>query len=165
MRPVFLGIGGNLVPDGFATVRDGCAAAIDMLAETGFSDIRRSNWYETAPVPVSDQPWYVNAVITAQTSLVPEDVLAALHHVEAQFGRTRSVRNAARVLDIDLLDFDGLISDSSDLTLPHPRMHERAFVLLPLRDVAPGWRHPVLKTDIAAMMAAMPAGQDIRRAD
>ena len=104
-------------------------------------------------------------VIAAQTSHVPEDVLAALHNVEAQFGRTRSVRNAARVLDIDLLDFDGLISDSSDLTLPHPRMHERAFVLLPLRDVAPGWRHPVLKTDIAAMMAAMPAGQDIRRAD
>ena len=109
MRPVFLGIGGNLVPDGFASVRDGLVAAIDMLAASGFSHISRSSWYETAPVPISEQPWYVNAVIAAQTSLAPEDALAALHKIEAQFGRTRSVRNAARVLDIDLLDLDGLV--------------------------------------------------------
>ncbi|MBM59933.1 MAG: 2-amino-4-hydroxy-6-hydroxymethyldihydropteridine diphosphokinase [Rhodospirillaceae bacterium] len=165
MRPVFLGIGGNLVPDGFASVRDGLVAAIDMLAGSGFLHISRSSWYETAPVPISDQPWYVNAVIAAQTSLAPEDALAALHKIEAQFGRTRSVRNAARVLDIDLLDLDGLVRGSAELTLPHPRMHDRAFVLLPLRDVAPAWRHPVSGMDISAMMAAMPTGQDIRRAD
>ena len=165
MTRVLLGIGGNLVPAGFTTVRAGCEAAIMRLAEAGFADVTVSPWYETAPVPVSDQPWYLNAVISATTELTAESALAALHAVEAAFGRVRGQRNAARVLDIDLLDYGGLASQVEQLVLPHQRMHQRAFVLLPLRDLAPDWRHPTLHQDLPELIAAMPPGQQIRRAD
>ncbi|MGC6498162.1 MAG: 2-amino-4-hydroxy-6-hydroxymethyldihydropteridine diphosphokinase [Candidatus Puniceispirillaceae bacterium] len=162
---VFLGIGGNLVPEGYSSVRAGCGAAVAQLAARGFSDLETSPWYETAPVPVSDQPWYVNAVIAATTSMPPDVALAAIHAVEADFGRVRGVRNAARVLDIDLLDYGGMVLQSDEITLPHPRMHQRAFVLLPLRDLAPDWVHPVLQQELPPLIAALPPNQEIRRAD
>ena len=165
MTRVFLGIGGNLVAEGFASVRDGCAAAMARLEVSGFADLAVSPWYETAPVPVSDQPWYMNAVISATTSLAPAAALAVLHDVEAAFGRVRGQRNAARVLDIDLLDFGGMILQTENLVLPHPRMHQRAFVLLPLHDLAPDWLHPALQRDLPALIAALSPEQQIRRAD
>ena len=165
MTRVFLGIGGNLVPEGYTSVRDGCDAAIEQLAASGFADLESSPWYETAPVPVSDQPCYMNAVILATTSMPPDVTLAALHAVEADFGRVRSVRNAARVLDIDLLDYGGVVLQSDEITLPHPRMHQRAFVLLPLRDLAPGWVHPVLQQEVGPLIAALAPDQQIRRAE
>ena len=164
MTRVFLGIGSNLVPEGYASVRAGCEAAVERLAACGFADLVSSPWYKTAPVPVSDQPWYMNAVISATTSMPPDVALAAIHAVEADFGRVRSVRNAARVLDIDLLDCGGMVLQSDEITLPHPRMHQRAFVLLPLRDLAPDWVHPVLQQEVGHLIAALPAKQEIRRA-
>ena len=165
MTRVFLGIGGNLVPEGYASVRAGCDAAIEQLAASGFADLESSPWYETAPVPVSDQPWYMNAVISATTSMPPDVTLAAIHAVEADFGRVRGVRNAARVLDIDLLDYGGMVLQSDAITLPHPRMHQRAFVLLPLRNLAPDWVHPVLQQAVEPLIAALPPDQEIRRAE
>jgi len=161
---VFLGIGGNLVPEGYASVRAGCDAAIERLAAIGFADLESSPWYETAPVPILDQPWYMNAVISAMTSMPPDVALAAIHAVEADFGRVRGVHNAARVLDIDLLDYGGKILQSDTITLPHPRMHQRAFVLLPLRDLAPDWVHPVLQQKVGPLIAVLPPDQEIRRA-
>ena len=163
MTRVFLGIGGNLVPEGYPSVRAGCGAAVAQLARRGFADLVSSPWYETAPVPVSDQPWYMNAVISATTSMPPDVALDAIHAVEADFGRVRGVRNAARVLDIDLLDYGGMVLQSDAITLPHPRMHQRAFVLLPLRDIAPDWVHPVLQQELGPLIAALPADQEIHR--
>ena len=159
---IILGIGANLVPDGYKTPQQGCAAALEQLAQHDITILEQSRWFETAPVPVSDQPWFVNAVILAETALPAAAVLAALHHIENQFGRTRNQRNEARVLDIDLVDYDGMVSGSDELALPHPRMHERAFVLLPLYDVMPDWVHPVTRSSISTLIAALPADQMIR---
>ena len=163
-QTLLIGIGANLAPDGFDTPRAGCEAAIDSLAAHGIDVAAVSPWYETAPVPVSDQPWFNNAVIRARTVLAASDALAALHRVEAAFGRVRTVRNAARVLDLDLLDYGALLIEEDGMTIPHPRLHERAFVLLPLRDVAPDYRHPATGAAIDDLIAALPVGQQIRRA-
>ena len=162
---ILIGIGANLSPDGYATPREGCEAAIASLAELGIEVVAVSPWYETAPVPISDQPWFNNAVIAATTSMSAEDALAALHRVEAGFGRIRTVRNAARVLDLDLLDYGGTTYGDDNISIPHPRLHERAFVLLPMRDVAPGYTHPETELGIDDLIAALPADQQIRKAD
>jgi len=159
---ILLGIGANLVPDGYGSVRHGCEAAIAMLADHEILLDRQSRWFETAPVPISDQPWFVNAVLLARTALSPKETLVQLHAIESQFGRTRNVRNEARVLDIDLLDYDGRVVDEPSLTLPHPRLHQRAFVLMPLMDILPEWTHPKTGDGVSAMLSALPGEQDIR---
>ena len=116
-------------------------------------------------MPISDQPWFVNAVILAETELPAAGALAALHRIEKIFGRTRNQRNEARVLDIDLVDYGGMVTDREDLILPHPRMHERAFVLLPLRDVVPDWVHPITRSSIATLIEALPEDQMLRPID
>ena len=124
----------------------------------------RSPWYESEAVPKSDQPWYVNAVLRASSDLTPDALLAALHAVEVRFGRTRGTANAARSLDLDLLDHQGRVSAEGEWPiLPHPRMRLRAFVLLPLRDLHPAWRHPQEDVSLEALIAALPGGQEIRR--
>ena len=161
---LFIGLGANLTPDGFATPQAGCEAAMVMLGDLGVNVVRMSRWYESAPVPPSDQPWYLNAVAEAATSFDADATLAVLHQVEAHFGRVRSVRNAARVLDLDLLDFGGQIHDQTALTVPHPRMHERAFVLVPLRDLVTDWTHPQTGQSLDALIDRLPADQLIRPA-
>ncbi len=161
---LFIGLGANLTPDGYASPREGCAAAVSALADEGVHLSALSNWYESAPVPISDQPWYLNAVAEASTELDAASTLTALHHIERRFGRVRTERNAARVLDLDLLDFAGMVSDSSELALPHPRLHQRAFVLLPLGELCPDWVHPVSGITIQDLIAMIPADQQIRLA-
>jgi 2-amino-4-hydroxy-6-hydroxymethyldihydropteridine diphosphokinase len=161
---LFIGLGANLAPDGYATPREGCIAALSALADEGVHLSALSHWYESAPVPISDQPWYLNAVAEATTELDAASTLAALHHIEGRFGRVRIERNAARVLDLDLLDFAGIVSDTSNLVLPHPRLHERAFVLLPLSELSPDWVHPVSGIAIQDLIALIPVGQQIRLA-
>lgn len=160
---LFLGIGANLVPDGYQSVREGCEAAIALMPGMGIDVDGLSPWYETAPVPVSDQPWFVNAVISARSAMPPASVLAALHQIESRFGRTRTVRNEARVLDIDLLDYNGQLLEEGGLTIPHPRLDQRAFVLLPLRDLAPDWEHPQSGKSVRDLVATLDPDQQIRR--
>ena len=164
MTRLFVGLGANLTPAGFATPQAGCEAAMLMLSDLGVNIIRVSRWYESAPVPPSDQPWYLNAVAEATTSFDAAETLAVLHQVEAHFGRVRSVRNAARVIDLDLVDFGGQIQDQTALTVPHPLMHERAFVLLPLRDLVADWTHPRTGQSLDALIDSLPANQVIRPA-
>jgi 2-amino-4-hydroxy-6-hydroxymethyldihydropteridine diphosphokinase len=122
-----------------------CKWAVEKLADIPGLHLQRvSRWYRTAPVPASDQPDYVNGVARLSGEVAPEALLERLHAIEAQAGRVRSSPNAARVLDLDLLAVDGVVRHGPGLVLPHPRLAERAFVLWPLCDVAPGWRHPVL---------------------
>ena len=161
---LFIGLGANLTPDGYANPREGCIAAVLALADEGVHLSALSRWYESAPVPISGQPWYLNAVAEATAELDAASTLTALHNIERRFGRVRIERNAARVLDLDLLDFAGMTSDARDWALPHPRLHERAFVLLPLHDLVDDWTHPETGTPLDALITQLPAGQLIRRA-
>lgn len=121
----------------------------------------RSRLYRSAPVPPSDQPWYVNAVARIETDRSPRDLLALLHRIEAAYGRERREVNGARTLDLDLLAYGDVVLRGGDgaPVLPHPRMHQRAFVLLPLREVAPDWHHPVLGQTVDDLIAALPPDQ------
>ena len=122
----------------------------------------RSGWYKTAPVPVSDQPWYRNRVFTIETEKTAREVLEILLSVEAELGRVRTVRNAPRVLDLDLLAYhDEIIDAPPELIVPHPRMHLRAFVLYPLQEIAPNWVHPKRGQNIAEMIENLPPEQEI----
>jgi 2-amino-4-hydroxy-6-hydroxymethyldihydropteridine diphosphokinase len=158
---VFIGLGANLPHERFGSPRRTLEAALAELDRKGVRTVRVSPWYRTAPVPASDQPWYVNAVAEVASDLPADALLAELHAVEAAFGRARTVPNAARPIDLDLLDFQGEIAPGGRgrATLPHPRMTDRAFVLLPLADLAPEWRHPVSGLSIRALIEALPADQ------
>jgi 2-amino-4-hydroxy-6-hydroxymethyldihydropteridine diphosphokinase len=116
-----------------------------------------SRWYETAPVPPSGQPPYVNGAIrlSAAEPVDPAALLADLLAIEAAFGRTRAAANAARTLDLDLIAIGATVRDSPDPILPHPRAHLRRFVLVPLADVAAGWVHPRLGIDVRGMLAGL----------
>jgi 2-amino-4-hydroxy-6-hydroxymethyldihydropteridine diphosphokinase len=159
---ILVGIGSNLAGTGYESPLQTAAAAIDELPKIGIDVLRRSQWYLSEPVPVSDQPWFVNGVIAANTEFGPEPLLERLLDLETRFGRVRGERNAARTLDLDLLDYDGRLCATQRLVLPHPRLHERRFVLAPLSEIAPQWRHPRLDHTAAELLARLPAGQPIR---
>jgi 2-amino-4-hydroxy-6-hydroxymethyldihydropteridine diphosphokinase len=129
--------------------------ALGELEGQGVKIVRVSAFYETPAWPDPTQPAFVNAVAVLRTPLQPVELLALLHGVETAFGRLRSAPNAPRSLDLDLLDYDGRLVAEPGLTLPHPRMAERSFVLVPLRDVAPDWRHPVTRLDAQEMLAGL----------
>lgn len=112
------------------------AALAAIAALPGVALLRRSSCYQTAPVGYADQPDFINAVCEVETTLAPQALLVALLEVEQAFGRVRTFRNAPRVLDLDLLLVEGVVLDTAFLTLPHPRMHQRAFVMLPLAEMA-----------------------------
>jgi len=116
-------------------------AALASLDAKGITVERQSGFYQSEAWPNPADPPFVNAVASVRTGLRPADLLRVLHEVEAEFGRTQGARNAPRTLDLDLIDYDHRI-EHGDPELPHPRMQDRAFVLVPLRDVAPDWRHP-----------------------
>lgn len=155
-----IGIGGNLDSRHFGTPLDTCIAAVCALGAKEVTVLRRSRWYRSDPMPISNQPPFVNGVIEVATMHAPKQLLSVLHGVEAEFGRRRGVVNAARVLDLDLLTYNNQVSTSDpDVRLPHPRMHERAFVLKPFVELAPHWKHPIFGTSIIELLAQIPPGQ------
>lgn len=159
---ILIAIGAN-VPSAHGAPRATCEAALRALAHRGVTVLRVSRWYETAPVPASDQPWFANAVVEIATDLEPHVLLALLHEIEQAFGRERGAPNAARTLDLDLIAYhDRVIEEPGGLAVPHPRMAARAFVLRPLADLAPGWRHPVTGAAVADLIAQLPPGQEVR---
>jgi 2-amino-4-hydroxy-6-hydroxymethyldihydropteridine diphosphokinase len=162
---IFLGAGANLPHERYGSPRQTLEAALAALDGQGVRLVRISPWYRTAPVPASDQPWFVNAVAEVDSALPADALLAALHVVEAAFGRARTVPNAARPIDLDLLDYCGEIAAGGPgkATLPHPRLAGRAFVLRPLADLAPDWRHPVTGQPIAELLRALPTDQVAER--
>ena len=163
---ILLGLGSNLTTDRHDSSTEVLEASLKALSNRDIEVAARSSWYRSAPVPASDQPWFVNGVARVRTALPPRDLLAALHDVEAEFGRVRSLRNASRTLDLDLLAYgDAVIEEPAGLVLPHPRLGERAFVLQPLAEVAPAWRHPVTGLTAGEMLALLPAGQTVEKLD
>lgn len=163
---ILIGLGGNLPTPGFGEPRATLRAALDRLAGQGVHTAERSRWYTSAPVPDNGQPWFTNAVARLETTLGPKALLALLLEVEAGFGRRRDARNAPRTIDLDLLAYGDRVTwhepDPRPVPeLPHPRLHERAFVLLPLAEIAPNWRHPALGRSVHELIAALPPGQRI----
>ena len=160
---ILVGIGSNLPAPGYSSPQATAEAALAAFPGIAVALRAWSSWYASEPVPASDQPWFVNAVAEVATELPPSELLARLLALELRFGRERSVRDAARTLDLDLLDYDGLQCARRDIVLPHPRLHERRFVLLPLGEIAPAWRHPKMGLTAAELLARLPPGQAIRR--
>lgn len=158
---ILVGLGANLPTARFGSPRAGCEAAVAALEAAGLRVIAHSRWYRSKPVPPSDQPDYVNGMVAIETALPPEALLAKLHEIERAFGRERRISNAARTLDLDLIAFHNCVSEggAGGPILPHPRMTERAFVLLPLQELAPDWRHPHSGMSIADLVRALPPGQ------
>ncbi len=139
---VYLALGTNL-GDRPANLR----AAIETLPPE-IKVIAESKVYETPPWGYEDQPAFLNMAVKGETVLKPDPLLKRLKRLEVQLGREQSFRWGPRLIDIDILFYDDLILESESLTIPHPRLHERAFVLVPLADIAPDFVHPVLKETI-----------------
>jgi 2-amino-4-hydroxy-6-hydroxymethyldihydropteridine diphosphokinase len=130
-------------------------AALGALAQNGVKIEAVSAFYATPAWPDPADPPFVNAVARVDTAHSPDKLMQVLHKIELAFGRTRGAKNAPRTLDLDLIDYQGRVEEGPP-TLPHPRMAERAFVLIPLSDVAPGWRHPATGRSVADLIAALP---------
>ncbi len=128
-------------------------AAIQRLPGLRFSAL--SAWYRTAAIPKSSQPDYCNGVVRMEGEIEPAALLAELQAIEGRHGRVRAELNAARTLDLDIIDLNGIIRAVPSPILPHPRAHLRAFVLRPILDVAPGWRHPTLRQGVSYLLAAL----------
>lgn len=160
---ILIGLGGNLASPRFGPPIRTLAAALAELEARGVEVAARSSWYRSEPVPRSDQPWFVNAVAALDTRRDATGLLGLMQSLEAQFGRSRSVPNAARTLDLDLLDHNGTLVETRQLVLPHPRLHQRRFVLMPLAEIAPAWRHPRLGLGAAELLARLPASERVER--
>jgi 2-amino-4-hydroxy-6-hydroxymethyldihydropteridine diphosphokinase len=135
--------------------RDTVTEALRQLDRGGIALRRASQLLVTAPFGVTDQPDFVNAVAEVETALSPEDLLAKLHDIERQAGRERALRWGPRTLDLDLIDYHGLQRQAPPPVLPHPGIAERIFVLAPIAEIAPGWRHPATQRTAAEMLAQL----------
>lgn len=156
---IIVGLGTNLASERHGPPLATLERALGRLAALGVIVARRSRWYRSAPMPPApDQPCYVNGVAIVATDLEPAGLLALLHCIEAEFGRVRSAANAARVLDLDLLAYGQRIGHGEvpgEPILPHPRLAERSFVLCPLAELLPAWRHPVTGRGVDEMLARL----------
>ncbi len=156
MATVYLALGSNL-GDREKNLQEGRERIAAFVSITRVSSI-----YETEPVGVKEQPWFLNQVVAGTTLLSPVDLLRRVKKIETEMGRTEGIRFGPRPIDIDILFYDRLIELSPILTLPHPRLHERAFVLTPLAEIAPELVHPRLRVPVRALLERLPSPEDVR---
>lgn len=156
---VIVALGGNMAGD-FGSSEALLEAALAKFAEAGLPIMRRSAWWRSAAWPDPNAQEYRNGLVLVEARLSPYALIGALFDLEAQFGRKRSAKNAPRTLDLDLIAHGRTISNDPALTLPHPRAHERLFVMGPLAEIAPDWRHPVLDRTAAELAATATVGLD-----
>ena len=157
-KRVYLSLGSN-VGDRAANLN----TAIDRMGALG-KVTAVSSFYETEPVELTAQPWFLNCVLELETEKMPRPLLAGILKIEKEMGRRRVQKKGPRTLDIDILLFGNSIVKGKGLTIPHPAMHQRRFVLEPLAEIAPEVRHPVFKRTARELKDALPPGQGVRRA-
>ena len=141
---IIVAIGSDLSSRTYGLPENNCSECLKILRKVFF--VRKvSKFYKSEPIPKSDQQWYVNGVVEICTTLYPQDILHKLFLIESYFKRTRKIRNEPRVIDLDLISYKNKIINNNSLIIPHPRMHRRKFVIRPICDLDPNWKHPVLK--------------------
>ena len=151
MAIVYIGIGSNL-----GGRRENCREALRQLGLRGVKVVKQSSMVETEPWGVADQPRFINMAIEAETDLSPEQLFTVLKGIEGKMGREETVRWGPRLIDLDILFYDDLVIDAAELKIPHPRLHERQFVLGPLSEIAPGKVHPKLKKTVLQLCSDLP---------
>ena len=157
-HPVYLSLGSNL-GDRETHLRE----AIQRLQSVGpVQSI--SSLYETQPVEFTDQPWFLNCAVALETSSTPTQLMQQLLEIERDMGRQRLQKKGPRTIDLDILLFGDVVVNTAELTIPHPAMQYRRFVLKPLAEIAPDAKHPVLKKSIQQLLEELPPGQDVRKA-
>ena len=147
MATAYIGIGSNL-----GNRHENCLRAIELLQRKQVIATKLSSLYETEPWGMKDQPRFINMAIQIETSLEPSELLTVLKEIEKEIGREKSSKWEPRTIDLDILLFDDIILNEDNLTIPHPLMHERDFVLRPLCEIAPDIHHPLLKLSICELM-------------
>ncbi len=157
LKRVYLSLGSNM-----GEREANLKAAIESLAALG-KITAISSLYETEPVEFAAQPWFLNCVVELETEKMPRQLLAAILDIEKRLGRRRVQKKGPRTLDIDILFFGNSTVKTKGLTIPHPAMQERRFVLEPLAEIAPEMRHPILKHTMRELKDALPPGQTVRR--
>jgi len=158
MKTVYLSLGSN-IGDRAANL----ARGIEALAARGVRVTRQSSLYETEPVELREQAWFLNCVVEAETDLMPIQLMHALLAIERELGRLRRVVKGPRLIDMDILLFGTSVVRMAELEIPHPRMVERRFVLVPFVEIAPAVRHPILRKTIAELLAKTPDRSEVRR--
>jgi len=158
MNKVYLSLGSNL-----GEREKNLARAMDQLEKRRVKILRRSSIYETEPVEIREQAWFLNCVIEAETDLPPQQLMNMLLEIELQLGRRRDVKYGPRTIDLDILLYADTIVDDARLTIPHPKMAERRFVLVPLVEIAPTALHPTLHRTIAELLAECSDPAEVRK--
>ncbi len=158
-KTAYIGLGSNI-----GDRAENLKRAIDFLkTKEGFEVKKGSSYYETKPVGFKEQGWFLNAVVEVETSLSPEGILRVCQEIEDEMGRKRGVRWGPRIIDLDILLYGDSIIDREDLKIPHPLMHNRKFVLVPLVEIAPEVIHPVLKKTVSSLLRELQDEQQVRR--
>ena len=160
---IYIGIGSNLNGKNNETPLQNCKKAlVELKKEVNICKI--SSWYKSEPIPVSNQPWFINGVIEISTDKSLLDLLEFILSIEKVFGRVREKKNEARILDLDIIDYKKkILYIKNKLIIPHPRMHERSFVLQPLSELNPKWMHPIKKKGIKELIRNLNDKQKISK--
>jgi len=149
---IIISIGGNMKSKDGSHPIHVAKKAINCLENYSIQVTNQSSWYETEPIPKSDQPNYFNCVVFAKTTLNELNVLNSLHDIENIFGRRRIAVNEDRVIDLDLIDYSNKILENKDIIIPHPRAHKRRFVMEPLAELDKNWVHPILNKNVSEIL-------------